>query len=162
MFKLPSFIIRQAGATTFRQYASVVFRCLQQSEDSQMLNLVSATFVHATEASQYEEQIKQRINATLPCTQDKEECICVLPPLFLHSAEDSFNELTPHLFLVCCKTGPIFPFVRLHSSESILGDSTLLDALFILYETLSDVSVTKANIQSIFDATRKQKQEKQI
>jgi len=156
LFKAPSFVLRSALVQTFREYASVVFRCLQKEEAEHTLELLTASFVHKHVACCFIEQVKGRINATLPCIQDKEEHICILPALFMQSEVNQFCELvgTP-IGLVLFDSGPIFPFVRISPSIPILGNTTLSNALFRLYELMPEFKIANdTDVQNVCDGKK--------
>jgi hypothetical protein len=145
MLKLPSTILEKAGASTRRQYASIVFKCLQQTS-SDTNDILSACFENEKDVPMYVQHIQEKVDLTFPC-ENKEECV-VLPPLFLRSKENFIGE-SSQLLLVAYDTGPIFPVVRVRNAEQIIGDKSLLDSLYRVYEALSSERATRDTIDKI-------------
>lgn len=146
--KMPSVILNEVCAKTRREYASIVFRCIQEETNS---NITKSCFISQEEADRYQKNVLKRIDCSLPCDKT-DECI-ILPPLFLRSSGDSFCQLTSQIFLILYKQGPIIPFVRLHSKHNIANDTNLLNCLICLYGALSQERATKENIVSILNAS---------
>ena len=165
MLRPPSVILERAGASSRRQYASIVFRCLQQTAKDTN-KIFTSCFVNESDADLYRNHVQERIDATLSCPDKDmaEECI-VLPPLFWTSSEDCVcddvtdgnDALRPpqkaQLLLVMYGTGPIFPVVRVQKAEHVIGDMQLLDKLYHAYEALSSERATRSNIASVIANT---------
>lgn len=147
MLKAPSTILEKSGASTRRQYASIVFKCLQQTS-SDAIDIFCECFENQKDAHMYMQHIQEKVDITFPC-DNKEECV-VLPPLFLRAKENFIGEGS-QLLLVAYETGPIFPVVRVRNAEQIIGDKTLLDSLYRVYEALSSERATKENIDQILN-----------
>ena len=113
VLQIPSKVLKLADVNTFREFAALVFRCTQQI--SHKTYTFENAFLKQEEAQLYAMHVRERINCSIPCT-DTEECI-VLPPLFLRSAENAIYELSPQLFLVTYKNGPIIPVIRLYNDD---------------------------------------------
>ncbi len=145
MLKIPSVILESAGASTRRQYASIVFKALQQTP-ADMNSMLHACFENEKDANSYMQHVREKVDITFPC-DNAEECV-VLPPLPLR-AKDNFIGESAQLLLVAYDTGPIFPVVRLRNAEQIIGDKTLLDSLYRVYEALSTERATRETINQI-------------
>jgi len=161
MLRPPSIILEKTGASSRRQYASIIFRCLQQTAKDTN-NIFSSCFQYEIDAGQYLKDVQDRVDAFLKCKQnDKaEECI-VLPPLFWSSMEDAIcedadsnDEDQAQLLLVMYSTGPIFPVVRVPKAENVIGDMALLDKLYHAYEALSSERATRTNINQVISQTK--------
>ncbi len=160
MLKPPSVVLEQTGASSRRQYASIVFRCLQQtSKDTN--KIFTSCFLQETDAIKYHNHIQSRMDTSLTCKNKDmaEECI-ILPPLFWNSAEDviveDVDESESQLLLVMYQNGPIFPVVRVQKAEQIIGDMRLLDKLYHAYEALSSERATRDNVLSVIQNCAKQ------
>jgi hypothetical protein len=150
MLKLPSTILEKAGTSTRRQYASIVFRCLQQTT-SDTNGILTASFENEEDAKMYLKHVQTRVDLSLPC--DSAEEAIVLPPLFLRSSVDAICEVNSQLFLVMYATGNIFPVVRLRNTDKLIANTTLLNSLFRVYEALSSERATTDNIDRILNDT---------
>jgi len=150
LLKLPSVILQEAGVKTRREYAAIVYRCLQQTENES--NDTQTSYKNQEHAKQFDEHVRKRMNMSIPCDKS-EECI-ILPPLFWQSQEYFMRKLTPQLFLVCYEQGPIVPVVRLHASQNIMSDRVLLDFLIRIYEALHKERATKKNMEEVLNKTQ--------
>jgi len=149
MLKLPSVIIEQAGATTRRQYASIIFKCLQQPSGT--TESLKACFEKEKDAALFTQHVQDRVNITFPC-DIAEECF-ILPPLFLRSNESFIGEST-QILLVAYDTGLIFPVVRLRNTDQLIGDKSLLTSLYCLYEASTSERATQHTINQILLAAQ--------
>jgi len=157
LFRLPSVIVRNAQANTFRQYGSVVYRCLQERLCAETLrNLVIATFHDPVIAQMYMKQIQDRVEKSLPvfCESEEEE-VCILPPLFIRAEEDVFAELTPTLYLLAFESGPVFPLMRIPLGLTVAGDQALEENLYEIYEAVSEQKIgPKLSFDDLFESLR--------
>lgn len=158
VMNLPSWILGCAQVSTFRQFADVVFRSVQQSRATTAL--LTNSFVNASAAEDYVAEAVRRINATDPHDPDQEdEELCILPPLFLQSKKNLFFKLKDTLIgLVMFETGPVLPFIRIAAGTTILGDTTTKSTLFRLYELMPDFKIDSPQaMQQVCDAQKHKK-----
>jgi hypothetical protein len=152
LLKLPGQILKENSARTFREYASIVFRGMQQTSEGKRMDLPSQSYNAPEDYKLFEDHVIERFNNTVPPCDNKEECI-VLPPLFLRSAEYFLVQASPQVYLFAYAEGPIIPLVQVASLQEIMADSNLLSLLMQLYDTLpTSTKATKTNISELFDS----------
>lgn len=137
---LPSFILAAARVESFRQYADVVFRSMQQSGATSLFN---NSFYNKDVAADYVSLVSQRINDAVPhkCDEEDEE-LCILPPLFMQSQSHLFFQLRDTLVgLVLFDTGPVFPYVRIPAGTTVLGNTAIKEVLYRLYELMPNFRI---------------------
>lgn len=147
ILKTTSTILKEANVKSRREYASIVFRCMQQT--STQTNLTTPCFESPEDAKMFQEHVHQRLNYSVP-SDKSEECV-LLPPLFWQAKETILCHVAnSQLWLMLYEQGPIIPVVRLSAlQQTVMCDTALLNLLIRIYEALNEERACKANIAQV-------------